>query len=237
LKQMLVFNAEVSRLKAAEANAKRHQAMRWGGLAKNRNNMNNNKKTTAESAADMKDEHHSAIEQRLKTCRTLRQKCVGLLAAVLERRGLQQMNVDNCLWSLDALKTVVKREGLGGSSSDPAINNSSSSSSGSAEAGADSEEKDMLTFDHSRCTDCAYGYSMAGDCISHLAALQKQALDANKRLQALVEIRERMNEVSDSMRASESAASPNTHSSFSNNIVVPSSNATDNRSGSDDQPS
>jgi hypothetical protein len=132
---------------------------------------------------------------------------------------------------------VVKREGLGGSSSDPAINNSSSSSSGSAEAGADSEEKDMLTFDHSRCTDCAYGYSMAGDCISHLAALQKQALDANKRLQALVEIRERMNEVSDSMRASESAASPNTHSSFSNNIVVPSSNATDNRSGSDDQPS
>jgi hypothetical protein len=71
LKQMLVFNAEVSRLKAAEANAKRHQAMRWGGLAKNRNNMNNNKKTTAESAADMKDEHHSAIEQRLKTCRTV----------------------------------------------------------------------------------------------------------------------------------------------------------------------
>jgi hypothetical protein len=163
------------------------------------------------------------------------------LAAVLERRGLQQMNVDNCLWSLDALKTVVKREGLGGNSSDSGNNSNNNSSghthgSGSAESGADADDKDFLTFDHSRCTDCAYGYSMAGDCISHLAALQKQALDANKRLQALVEIRERMNEVSDTLRASESVASPNTHSSSSNNIV-PNSNITGNSSGNEDQTS
>jgi hypothetical protein len=50
---------------------------------------------------------------------------------------------------------------------------------------------------------------MAGDCISHLAALQKQALDANKRLQALVEMRERMFEASEAMRASEAAAQQN----------------------------
>lgn len=65
LKQMLVFNAEVNRLKASESNAKKQQAMRWGGLAKNRN------KKAAEAANEVKDEHHSEIEQRLKSCRTV----------------------------------------------------------------------------------------------------------------------------------------------------------------------
>ena len=72
LKQMLVFNAEVNRLKAAEANAKKQQAMRWTGFGKNRQNHNmNNKKNAETAAADLKDEHHGAIEQRLKTCRTV----------------------------------------------------------------------------------------------------------------------------------------------------------------------
>jgi hypothetical protein len=67
LKQMLVFNAEVNRLKAAEANAKKQQAMRWGGLTKNRNI-----KKATDAANEVKDEHHSDIEHRLKTCRTVR---------------------------------------------------------------------------------------------------------------------------------------------------------------------
>lgn len=119
------------------------------------------------------------------------------------------MNVDNCLWSLDALKTVVKREGLASGNSNSAnssSNNNSSSSSASEAVLDEGEDRDLLVFDHSRCTECAYGYSMAGDCISHLAALQKQALDANKRLQLLVEMRERMYEASEAMRASEAAA-------------------------------
>lgn len=88
------------------------------------------------------------------------------------------------MWSLDALKSAVKREGIA-----PNSPNGSSSSISDAEV---IPVEDQITFDHSRCADCSYGYSMACDCMSHLAALQKQAQDANKRLQSLVEIRERM---------------------------------------------
>lgn len=112
---------------------------------------------------------------------------MGYLAYILEKRGVQQSNLDNCLWSLDALKTVVKREGIATPNSP---NGSSSYSYSNDPDGGQTEEQ--VTFDHSRCADCSYGYSMACDCMSHLAALQKQAQDANKRLQSLVEIRERM---------------------------------------------
>jgi hypothetical protein len=48
------------------------------------------------------------------------------------------------------------------------------------------------TFDHSRCQDCSFGYLKTCDCTNHLNALQKQSVDANDRLQQLVEMRERV---------------------------------------------
>lgn len=157
---------------------------------------------------------------------------------------MQQSNVDNCYWALDALKTVVKREGLG---SDNNSNNNNSShynnldsnnTNDSAEQSHSNnisqEEKDLLTFDHSRCSDCSYGYSMATDCISHLAALQKQALDANKRLQSLVEMRERMNEVADAMRVSEMV--PNVpQANNNNNSSSNASNSANNNSSQNEE--
>jgi hypothetical protein len=107
---------------------------------------------------------------------------VSYLAYILERRGIQQSNLDNCLWSLDAIKAAVKREGI--SHAD------------------DAEEQVERTFDHARCTDCGYGYSMACDCMSHFQALQKQAQDANRRLLALVEVRERMLEAAENLSKS-----------------------------------
>ncbi len=62
-------------------------------------------------------------------------------------------------------------------------------------------ESEPMFFDHSRCADCSYAYSITCDCTNHFSALQKQATDANQKLQALVEIREKMSEAYDQMNS------------------------------------
>jgi hypothetical protein len=82
---------------------------------------------------------------------------------------------------MDALRTAMKREGF------------NEEGNGFDETGQ-KLDPELLSFDHQRCADCSYGYAMACDCMNHLTALQKQVHDANKRLQALVESRERLRE-------------------------------------------
>ncbi len=111
------------------------------------------------------------------------------MAVLLEKRGVQQSNLDNCIWSMDALKSAIKREGV-------------------IDENNELEDDNIFSFDHSRCADCAYGYAVACDCMSHITALQKQVHDANKRLQSLVEIRERMRESYESVMAQTEGESP-----------------------------
>ena len=40
---------------------------------------------------------------------------------------------------------------------------------------------EAMGFDHSRCSDCSYGYSITCDCTNHMTNLQKQGQDANDR--------------------------------------------------------
>lgn len=115
----------------------------------------------------------------------MKQKFVDSLSAILEKRGVQQSNLDNCLWSLDAIRSAVKRDGF----SDKYFESSPNGTPQSPDC----------TFDHSRCVDCSYGYSLTCECMSHMSTLQKQAQDANKRLQALVEMREKMVEAAELM--------------------------------------
>ena len=103
---------------------------------------------------------------------------------------MQQSHVDHCLSSLDALQQVVSRPN----------NNTPSHGTGN---GAVEEERESNSFEHTRCADCSYGYTMADDCLSHLAALQKQAIEANLRLHALVETRERMIDAMEAMKRQE----------------------------------
>lgn len=128
--------------------------------------------------------------------------------------------------SLEALKALVRREGLTTLTDNRIKSNGHSAPnspiaaaiapSSSSSGGNNSEDQDnsnnndsdnvdncLLCFDHARCTDCSYGFSMASDCINHLAALQKQALNASERLQELVEMRERMLEASEAFRLSQ----------------------------------
>jgi hypothetical protein len=111
----------------------------------------------------------------------LKQKFVDYLGAILEKRGVQQSNLENCLWSLEAIKAAIKRDGI--TEKSDYINLP--------------EDLAIMTFDHARCVDCSYGYAITCECMSHLSTLQKQAQDANKRLQALVEVRERMVEAAE----------------------------------------
>lgn len=64
---------------------------------------------------------------------------------------------------------------------------------------------------------------MACDCLAHIEALQKQAQDANKRLQMLVEVRERMAEAADAMAISQNNTVSTPTSSSSNSSATSSS--------------
>jgi len=75
-------------------------------------------------------------------------------------------------------------------------------------AGIEDEPLDptMIEFDHSRCTDCSYGCTITGDCTNNLVALRHQAIEANNRLQSLVEIRERIGEIAAEIELGDSSS-------------------------------
>lgn len=124
------------------------------------------------------------------------------MAALLESRETQMNNLDNSDRSLQAVSLLIRRGGIG-------------EANGDLDGGSNSEDCEPMTFDHSRCADCSYAYSITCDCTNHFAALQKQALEANEKLQALVEIREKMSEVYDQMVAEANGFDPSKHGSFS----------------------
>lgn len=98
-------------------------------------------------------------------------------------------NLENCERFLETISHLIKRGG------DNIIYTEEDSTA------------EIPKFDHSRCSDCSYGYSITCDCSNHLSALQKQALEANMRLQSLVEMREKMAEASEELSMSLAAAS------------------------------
>jgi hypothetical protein len=133
VKQMLTFNAEIVRLKDCEENARKQTALRWGGMSKhNRNNsnkggVNNIGKNGKDKQAELlKDEDQKMAEERLRKYREIREKFVNCLTSLLERRSGQQLHVDNCTMSLEALKAVVRREGVTVSDSNSHHNDHSS---------------------------------------------------------------------------------------------------------------
>lgn len=164
---------------------------------------------------------------------------MGCMAALLESRETQTNNLDNSDRSLAAVNSLIKRGGISSSGSNnsssssevPSSSSSSASSAGqqvggqgsggegvgagAVAGGADGEDAEVVTFDHSRCQDCSYAYSITCDCTNHFAALNKQAVEANQKLQALVEIREKMSEAYEQMCVEAGAMEPSKHGSFS----------------------
>lgn len=192
---------------------------------------------------------------------------------MLEVRGTQLANLDNCEHSLKIINSIVNRSGVvaqqldlgppeesdgdgavisGGAKSPKRATVSSSSSSSLASTPAAGNSKSpspalgispmntstpqlnrTLTFDHGRCTDCSYGYMKTCDCTNHLNALQKQSVDANDRLQQLVEMRERVFEEAEKLIAAQgldpsmlgaAGAKSGSGSSFSEMFSSPSPN-------------
>lgn len=182
LKEMMVFNKEIIRFKNLEQVSKGQSFVRWAPSMKP-------PKRTAVSESDlMKDDMHPDIETRLIVLRKIRERFVAFLANLLETRGTQLANLDNCEKAMQLIDGIISRnKGLG------------------IEDTKEIEKEEKYTYDHSRCADCSYGYSMTYDCTNHLAALRKQALEANTRLQSIVEIRERIADENERLTLLESA--------------------------------
>jgi len=226
MKEMIEFNKELLRFGTVEKVSKGQSFVRWGGAASKAPA----KKVITESELQ-KDDTHPEIESKLVALRKLKEKFVACLSSVLEVRGTQLANLDNCEHSLKIINSIVNRSGImaqqldlgppeesdgdgavisspytaGGAGSgagtgtntpvDSKKGGQTSASPGGSDAGATTPSSTLqrtYTFDHSRCQDCSYGYMKTCDCTNHLNALQKQSLDANDRLQQLVEMRERV---------------------------------------------
>ncbi len=127
------------------------------------------------------------------------------MAALLESRETQMNNLDNSDRSLQAVSVLIRRGGIG----EVSVIGLDMDGCGHM------DDCEPMTFDHSRCADCSYAYSITCDCTNHFAALQKQALEANQKLQSLVEIREKMSEVYDQMVSEANGVDPSKHGSFS----------------------
>eukprot|EP01036_Dinobryon_divergens_P029170 gene29170-38234_t len=166
LKGMLAFNKEVLRIRKLESiNREKQSFLRWGQKLPS-----NMKKGISES--DLADDpDHTVIESRLDLTRQIRVKFLNYLQILLEKRSIEQFNLDNCEKSLHALASLVNRTGV---------------------TDAPASVDDGMAFDHSRCSDCSYGYSITCDCTNHMITLQKQGQDANDRLRELVVMREKM---------------------------------------------
>lgn len=64
------------------------------------------------SEAELADDpDHSLLGFRLDCLRALKEKFVIILSEVLEKRVKEQMHIDNCKDSLEAIETVVTRDG------------------------------------------------------------------------------------------------------------------------------
>lgn len=216
---------------------------------------------------------------------------MACLASVLEVRGTQLANLDNCEHSLKIINSIVNRSGVvaqqldlgppedsdgdgaviaggggrspkspkpaassstpGSKSPSPAVGATASvvtPMSGTGTASATPATTPMLnrtlTFDHGRCTDCSYGYLKTCDCTSHLNAIQKQSLDANDRLQQLVEMRERVFEEAEKLIAAQgldpsmlgAGAKSGSGSSFSEMFASPASKKGDSPSAASASP-
>lgn len=205
LKEMSIFNREILRLKLLSTNRRNKPFMGWG------NNSKQKPKTQVTESDLAEDTDHTMIGLRLECLRQLKDKYVKFLAEVLEKRVKEQMNIESCKVSLQAIKTVVTREGWSsvadmapltidtlegttGTTIKHTEAGSSSSGDGSEYARVNNPNLDKVpyTFDHSRCRDCSYSRAITSDCTNHMATLQRQAAEANSRLMELVMMRERM---------------------------------------------
>jgi hypothetical protein len=172
IKSMVLFNNEILRQKNIEASSKGKAIIPWAGKKRGHG-------ATTVSQADLDaDPHHSSMFERLLDIRDLRSKHVYNLSRLLEHKESFQLNLQNCTESGLVLTTLLRRDI------------------------SDIEVEKQKPFDHSRCADCSFAHAMTCDCTEKLKALQSQATEANKRLQMLVEVRERMKEVAETLEFS-----------------------------------
>lgn len=177
VKSMVTFNSDLLRQRNVESVNRGKSLVPWSAK-----NLVARQVTEADL---MNDPDHSSLLQRLRMLREHREKYVDYLSSVLEYRETFTSNLNSCEASRVHLTGLLKRD-YGGIEDEPL-------------------DPTMIEFDHCRCTDCSYGCTITSDCTNNLVALRQQAIEANTRLQSLVEIRERIGEIASEIELGDSA--------------------------------
>ena len=201
VKFMLQFNDEVARQKMGEEALKERQALAPWSI-----------RLPGASAAAMSnsgafdvtaDEDHVNLSGKLSTLRTMREQAMASLAIVLEQKEARTQSLSGCCSSKDAIEGILRRDlrsssfpspggmgGPGGGDGSSSPNSAAAALASAAAALAASEDK------RDRCAKILAASDL---CVEKFDAVQKTSTESTLRLQKLVEIRERMNEIDEGL--------------------------------------
>lgn len=161
----------------------------------------------------------------------MREKYVEHLSSVLETRETYSSNLESCESAKAHLLALVKRDYSGTDGDLLRLCNVFRSFEFSSDIfnlyfillllfldQLNGDPSQSSEFDHSSCKDCSYGCTISSDCAKHMVALRQQVIDANSRLQSLVEVRERVMEIASDLDLGDENGS---HSNLSDISVDP----------------
>jgi len=178
VKFMLQFNDEVARQRISEEATRERQAQAPWSIR-----MPNSILSSGESFDVSGDEDHINLASKLAKLRAMREQAMATLAVVLEQKESCTQSLSGCCTSKDAIDGIVRRS---------VRSSSSSESSSSAQVSPESPNSpDTL--------QVTKVLSSSEHCVEKFEAAQKAAGEATKRLQKLVEVRERILELEDSL--------------------------------------
>lgn len=178
VKFMLQFNDEVTRQKIGEEVYKERQAHAPWSI---RMQCSLAVMSSIDTIDVSTDEDHVNLAAKLSKLRSMKEQATNALAVVLEEKESLTQSLSGCCCSKDAIDGILRREGRAASSSDA---NPSDPCPQSPDTRIDNISKVLAASEA---------------CVRRFEESQKISFESTKRLQKLVEIRERINEMDSSL--------------------------------------
>jgi len=189
VKFMLQFNDEVARQKMSENALKERQALApWSIRMPNAAAALGNIDAYDVSA----DADHINLSGKLQTLRNTREQAMSTLAVVLEQKEARTQSLSGCCSSKDAIEGILRRDVRSTSFPSPTGSSNSGSDAASPFSPASGATDDKRAAVEAILT-------ASDKCVEKFEQIQKTSVESTKRLQRLVEIRERINEVDSSL--------------------------------------
>lgn len=177
VKFMLQFNDEVTRQKISEVVFKERQAHAPWSI---RLQSSLAVMSSIDTLDVTTDEDHVNLAAKLSKLRSMKEQATNALAVVLEEKESRTQSLSGCCCSKDAIDGILRREGRAASSSD-------------------SNSSDPCPSPDTRIDNISKVLAASEACVRKFEESQKISFESTKRLQKLVEIRERINEMDSSL--------------------------------------